>query len=209
MRNILFYLCTLCTLNGISQELGMQYYSTGSGRNLTATFSKSFNNNQFGIGIGYNINRIQQPDDQGFIYHKRLFATKPLQHINFNLFYQRKILKQLKSISPFIFYDFQLKHSTTRSSMFLPFSYDSTEVFDKPEDGILYKNIIRNYGAFTWVENNIGIGYEINLFENLLLNQKFGFGTTIILGNEPRLGKFGTLVELNFFLSLGISYKLK
>jgi|TARA_B110000908_G_scaffold59966_1_gene72844 hypothetical protein len=191
-----------------SQNIGLQYYSTKSGRNITLTFSKTINKSLIGLGLGYNINSMKQPDDQNNVYHKRLFATKPIQHLNFNFFYNRKVLNQLKNIQPFVFYDFQLKHSTTRTRSFLPHSYDSTETYNKPEEGILYKEYIENFGPFTWLENNIGVGFEVNIYNKLYLNQKAGFGATFIFGPEPKLLKTRAVMELNFFLSIGINYKL-
>ncbi len=195
-----------------SQDLGVNYNSTGSGRNLTITYSKNINYNTVSIGIGYNINSIKQPDDQSNIYYKRLYATKPIQHFNFNFSYQHGIFRHLKNIKPFIFYDLQIKYSTTRSSMYIPYAYDSTFLnTNNPDEGILYKNYIAYFGPFTWIENSIGIGFKVDITDRFYLQQRFGAGIHFIYGygyGKDIVLKPKTDWEFMGLLNIGIVYKL-
>jgi len=197
------------TISAQNKKIGLQYYSTGAGKNLTGTISTKKNKNEYGLGLGININNIRQPDDQSNIYYRRLFATKPIHFLNFNFFYQRDIFSALKKIKPFIVYDFQIKHSTTRSSMYIPFDYDSTLVVNEPEEGILYRNYIEYFGPFTWVENSIGIGIHIAITDKIYLTQKIGGGIHFIFGDEPKLVKYRPEWEFMYFLNVGITYKIK
>ena len=83
---LLVGILTIISIDLFSQNIGLNYNSVGSGRNVTGTLSKEFAKSEFGIGLGYNINRIKQPDDQANIYYKRLFATKPIQYLNVEFF---------------------------------------------------------------------------------------------------------------------------
>ena len=197
------------TISAQNKRIGMQYYSTGAGKNLTGTLSIKNNKNEYGLGLGININSIRQPDDEANIYYKRLYATKPIHFFNFNFFYQRDIFSALKKIKPFIVYDFQIKHSTTRSSMYIPFDYDSTLVVDEPEEGILYRNYIEYFGPFTWVESSIGIGINIDITNRISMTQKIGGGIYYIFGDEPKLVKYRPEWEFMYFLNVGITYKIK
>ncbi len=196
-----------------SQDLGVNYNSTGSGRNITLNYTRNIVHNGISLGIGYNINSIKQPDDQGNIYYKRLYATKPYQHLNFNLSYQHDIFYNLEHIKPFIFYDLQVKYSTTRSSMYLPYDYDSTYLnTPNPDDGILYKNYIPYFGPFTWIENSIGIGFKVDITDRFYLKQRFGAGIFFIYGYGT--GKDIVLkrkIDWEFMglLNIGLVYRLK
>ena len=208
---VLFTLTTLIsiTLSAQNKNIGLQFYSTGAGENLTATLSFEKNANKFGFGVGLNINSIRQPDDEANIYYRRLYATKPIHFLNFNAFYQKDIFSSLNKINPFIVYDLQIKHSTTRSSMYLPFDYDSTLVITEPEEGILYRNYIEYFGPFTWIENSIGIGINIDITDKLSLTQKIGGGICIIVGDEPKLVKYSPAWEFMYFVNVGVTYKIK
>lgn len=208
---ILFTLTTLIsiTLSAQNKNIGLQHYSTGAGENLTATLSKIKDKNELGFGVGFNINSIRQPDDEANIYYKRLYATKPIHFLNFNIFYQKDIFTSITKIKTFIVYDLQIKHSTTRSSMYIPFDYDSTLVINDPEEGILYRNYIEYFGPFTWVENSIGIGINIDITDKLSLIQKIGGGIYFIFGDEPKLVKYSPEWEFMYFYNMGITYKIK
>lgn len=204
---------SIFSLSLYSQVLGINYNSTGAGRNITVNYSKNINNHAWSFGIGYNINSIRQPDDEANIYYKRLFATTPAQHLNFNLSYRHNIFYNLKNIKPFVFYDLQIKYSTTRSSMYLPYDYDSTYLNTAhPEDGILYKNHIAYFGPYTWIENSIGIGFKVGITDRFYLQQRFGAGIHFIYGYGS--GKDIVLkqkIDWEFMglLNIGIVYRLK
>lgn len=207
---ILFTLTTLIsiTINAQYKNIGLQYYSTGAGENLTGTLSVKKNKSELGFGLGFNINSIRQPDDEANIYYKRLYATRPIHFFNLNFFYQRDIFSALKKIKPFIVYDLQIKHSSTRSSMYIPFDYDSTLVVNEPEEGILYRKYIEYFGPFTWVENSIGIGVNINVTDKISMTQKIGGGIHFIFGDEPKLVKYRPYWEFMYFFNIGLTYKI-
>jgi hypothetical protein len=168
-----------------SQALLFEVNSTGAGRNVGVLWEKSWSKNTFGAGIGYNINRIKHSDDQNNLYRKRLYATQPVHFLNVHLSYDRVILPALSEhIKPFLFFDVQAKYSGTRNRMFLPYSYDSTATWLKPEDGIRYKEYINFYGPFLWVEPNLGIGFRAMLSQRLYLKQQIGVGVLLTFGSD-------------------------
>lgn len=170
-----------------SQSLNFGFNSTHSGRNVTLAYEKQWKNHEFSFGVGYNVNKLAHNDDQFNFYKKRLFATDPEHHLNIAFTYQRYVLAKIKNIKPFVFYDLQLKYSTTRNRFFLPYTYDSTLVANRPEEGILYREYIENFGPFTWVEQNIGIGFIADLTHRIYLKQRFGVGVDLILGYEDKI----------------------
>jgi len=140
--------------NALSQtDIFTSFNSTLAGRNIAVTLSKKINNKyELGGGIRFNINRLALTDDQGNIYKKRLFATKPLHYFGLQGFYHRYVLNKWKHIKPFLFYDFQLTYSPTRNSTSLPFIYDVNE-------NVLYNDFV-SFGPFTWLEQTIDVGFN-------------------------------------------------
>lgn len=200
------------SLSLYSQDIGLNYNSTGAGRNITVNYAKNFSHKTISVGVGYNINSIRQTDDEANIYYKRLYATKPLYHININLSYYHDIFYNLKHIKPFIFYDLQIKYSTTRSSMYLPYSYDSTYLnTSNPDEGIMYKKETPYFGPFTWFENSIGVGFKVDITDRFYLQQRFGAGIYLIYGygsGKDLVLKRKMEWEFMGLLNIGIFYRL-
>jgi hypothetical protein len=208
MKHLFFLIIAFFCFNGNAQNINLIYYSTGAGKNVTLAYSKEWKTAEFGIGLGCNINSIKQPDDQSNIYYKRLFATKPIHYLNFNMFFNKYFFKNLGQFKPFLFYDFQLKYSTTRSSMFSPYIIDTTDNFSDIVDPYLYRRYIEYFGPFLWIENSVGIGAKININKHLFIAQKIGISCHLIIGDEIDLSKFKTEYEFADFFSFSIGYKL-
>lgn len=186
-------------------QLNCGFNSTMAGRSATLTFSTTINKkHEFGGGLRYNINKLAHVDDQNKVFYKRLYATKSLHYFGIEGYYHCHVIQNWKQIKPFLFYDLQATYSTTRNRDFLPFSYDIN-------GDVLYKEHINNFGPFTWIEQNIGIGFNTNLPGNWFIYEKLGLGTTFILGYDKNLlmknfdwfaWEFGALVNV------GIGYRI-
>jgi hypothetical protein len=85
----LFFLTfiSLVSLHSTAQNIAFNFYSTGTGQNLTINYAFEFEKSELVIGIGYTINKIALPDDQQNVFYKRQYATEPLQHLNLNIYY--------------------------------------------------------------------------------------------------------------------------
>lgn len=197
------------SINSFAQNIDLSYYSTGAGKNITASYSKIIGKSEIGFGLGYNIGSIKQPDDQNNIYYKRLFPTKLIHYLNINAFYNYYFYKKWNCIKPLLFYDLQTKYSTTRSSMYIVHDYDSTLNGDKPEENILYRNYIEYFGPFLWVENSLGVGFKVDITEKVYLKQKVGLGIQILFGEDSRLLKQNPEWEFFPFMNVGVGIKIK
>jgi hypothetical protein len=177
---------------------------TESGRNLCFDYSRSFKeNHSVGLGLRININSIRQPDDQSNFFYKRLYATEFYQFFGIHTFYHRRIFEKWNCFKPYIFYDLQLTKSTTRSSIYSPYTYSST-------GDVLYKNYIEYFGPFVWLEQNIGFGFNITIYKSLSLVEKFGLGYSLIFGDDihlPMKSKYAEF-DLGALLAFGLSMKL-
>ncbi|HNW68897.1 MAG TPA: hypothetical protein PKI01_00730 [Bacteroidales bacterium] len=182
------------------------FNSTHSGRSITLVVSKTFaNRHEFGGGLRFNINKLAHPDDQNNVYLKRLYATKPLHYFGIETFYHFYFFKKWAHVKPFVFYDLQATYSTTRNRMFLPYTYTTNGI-------VLYKEYIELFGPFTWVEQNIGLGFKVDLFNNFFLHEKIGLGTAFILGYDDMLlnKTFNWFAwEFSPLLNVGIGYRFE
>lgn len=187
-QSIFIVLACLVSYNSYCQGLNLAFNSTRAGRNVTVQYEFEKQNHEWSFGLGVNINKRAHNDDQGNVYKKRMFATEPLHYLNFNATYQRYIFTKLKGcLKPFVFYDLQAKYSTTRNRFFFPVGIDSTNFQNDPDGSILYKEFIRSYGPFLWLESNIGIGFKARLTDLWYIKQRFGVGLVSIIGDDDLL----------------------
>ena len=206
MKRFFSLFFVLITLQVYSQNLSLTLYSTGAGKNLTMNYSIQKKSMEFGIGLGCNINPLKQPDNQSNIYYKRLYATKPLHFLNFNLFYNQYVFDKFNQFKPFVFYDFQLKYSTTRSSVGV--TLDTLIIGETPEDlWFSTKENIEYFGPFLWVENSLGIGMRMDVTDHFFISQKLGIGIHLIIGDEPRLFKDYNAWEFHDFYAFALGYR--
>jgi hypothetical protein len=178
--------------------LALNFYSTGTGRNITACYSFELGNNSLGVGAGYNINSVAHPDDQGKVYYKRLYVTEPPHHLNLNLFYHHYVFRKLEHLKTFIFFDFQGKHAPAMNRR-------------QPSSA----GILVYHGPYYWLDATIGAGFHVNIAGNFYLQQKGGFGGHIILKSEHEAERVSTTLiygtgkpvwEFIGLLNIGIAY---
>lgn len=174
------------------------FNSVISGRSINVLVSGQVKNrHEFGGGLRININKDAHNDDQGNIYKKRMYATEPLHYFGLEGFYQIHFLQRLPHIDLFAFYDVQVCYSTTGNRL-LPAEEE-----------------MAHFGPFTWLEQNIGIGFSVDIWDNVFLTQRLGGGMTFILGednpkNEVRddyLMKDAFDYEFGYLFSAGIGYR--
>jgi hypothetical protein len=106
--------------HAFSQHIVFNYYSTGTGQNLTLNYSLSYPTSEIGFGLGWTINSLKHPDNQLNSYYKRQYSTRAIDHLNLNLYFHRYVLKDLEYLNPFLFYDFQGKHSAALNDFVSP-----------------------------------------------------------------------------------------
>lgn len=204
MKKNILLIISLFTINIVvcQNVISLSYNGTGSGRNFILDYSRLIKSNfEFGAGIRINKNRITQPDDENNVFYKRLYATNAWQHFGIHGFFHWYFLTKLPHIQPFLFYDIQMTKSTTRTSMYLPTGYSSTG-----ETVYIYK--VEYFGPFIWIDQNIGLGFKVKIFNSLYLFEKLGVGVSFILGYDYQLPITYDKFEWDFeyLLSTGILY---
>lgn len=199
MKTIIAPFFLLLASTAFSQSISIGFNVTQSGRNVTAVYAKQVKLHEFSFGIGYNINRYAHPDNQFNLYKKRLYATNVLEHINLNFGYQHSIFNALKCVKPFLFFDFQAKYAPTRNKF-------PDRVTVNSEGELIYTKAVATFGPYTWLENNVGIGFTANITDKFYIKQKFGAGIMLILGTDEHLPskyvKSGISTLLNFSLGM-------
>lgn len=203
-KKIFTLLCIAIGIVGYSQSAIVGAFNTTfSGRNVNLMYSKQINKNEFAIGLRYNINKLAHPDDQFNVFLKRLYATKFPHYWGISFFYNRYVIDKWDCVKPFLFYNLQATYSTTRNRAFLPVGTDTNGDF-------LYKESIKIFGPFTWIEQTVGFGIKVNINEKFFLTQKIGAGVAFILGKDEH--RISTYDKFNWefagLIYTGIGYKL-
>ena len=185
------------------------FNSDYSGRSINVLASGQVKNrHEFGGGLRFYINKYAHNDDQNNIFKKRMWATKPIHYFGIEGFYQVHLFQKLPHIDFFAFYNIQLFYSTVRNRIELL----KTDPVTK-ERGLREYNYI--FGPFTWIEQNIGIGFTVDIWNNIFFTQRLGGGTTFILGRDtrkpdtPLLWKPPFTSEFGYLLSVGIGYRFE
>lgn len=200
-RNVFFTIVAIFAIQlGYTQvPVLVDFNSTGSGRSINMLASKQFHNrHELGGGICININKQTLNDDQFCVFRKRMYSIQPIEFFGVEGFYQIHFLKNLEHIDLFAFYDIQYRFSHCRSWF-----------GDYTEEG---KRIYILYGPFHWIEQNIGIGFSVDIWKNLFLIQRIGGGINLIVGyGKPEynamIAKPMTEWEFGYLLSSGIGYR--
>ena len=179
------------------------FNSTHSGRNFSIIYSNILDGkNEIGGGLRFNINQYAHPDDQNNIFYKRLYATNPLHYFGIEAFYNRYIFTNLGNMKPYLFYDIQATYSTTFNRMCLPYTY--------ADDGeMLYKKYEEYFGPYTWIEQCVGLGFNVDIFRNWFFTQKVGIGACFIFGKEYQIPSTwsGFSWEVGLLYNVGIGYR--
>ena len=92
--------------------------------------------------------------------------------------------------------------------MYVPYAFDSSIVSNTPDEKILYRLYIENFGPYLWIENYAGVGFNLEIYNNWFLTQRIGFGGYSVIGDDARLASNYSW-EFGGLLSAGIVYKLK
>lgn len=217
MKKLIFIFILLPYL-GISQNrnLTANYNSVASGKNFSLIYSKmNEKENEYGIGVRYHLNSLKHPDDQFNVYYRRLYATKPLQHFGVEAFYHKRILKEWKTVKPFMFFNFQFSYSTTRNRSFLPYAQEfNGEIVHGDviynNSTTLYKEYIDFFGPYSWLEPTIGFGYNAELKNNFYITSKLGFEVMLVYGRDnDRTTKSLFQREFGYLFNFGIGYHFK
>jgi hypothetical protein len=199
---IITFLFLLVVFNLDAQvDLSVSYNNIHSGNSMLILCSKKINPKyELGGGIRFNINSKEQGDDQNNVFYDRLYATEPYQYFGIDAHINRYIFLKMENVKPFIFYDLQLAYSTTHNRFFNP-------IGQLTNGNYVYEETITGFGPFLWVENYVGVGFKVDLYESFFLTQRLGFGVDLIFGYDEYLSQmavekfaweFGGIIDVGF-----------
>jgi len=203
---ILGFILILAKQGNCQNELIGNFNSCHSGRSVDLIYNHIFKKDfKFGLGILFNLNNLNMPDNQGNIYKKRLHAENFSQRFGLQVFFIQPIFKKLTDLQIDFFYNLQLKRATTQNRFFSP--YLDQEI--NPYFLLVESNFSSD--PYFWIQNTFGIGLEFKLFQQFYLNQKLGFGIELIHLRfpenyiQPKKWDWAFAKQFN----VGLVYKLK
>jgi len=163
-------------------EVVGNFNSCHSGRTLDIVLNHNFKNEfKLGVGVLFNLNNLQFPDNQSNVFKKRLHSQTFFQHIGLHVIYIKPLYKSKRGVEFDLFYNLQIKRASTKSAAFTPLLNPDLN----PNFLLIESNL--NFGPFLWLQNSIGIALEYNLWKQFYLNQKLGFGLEFIHGKIDNL----------------------
>lgn len=200
------FLLTACC--SFAQNAAKINFNTSTLReSIIVGYSRTFHqNHEIEVGLRFHINRLAMPDDQQSIYYRRLYASSFAQHFGLQLGYNWCFLPRLDHLKPFVFYELQAAYSTTRNHGFSP-----TINFNDGSYSI--EEYTESFGPFLWLQNTIGVGFNVEIWKSFYLFEKIGFNATQIIGNDDKLmpdpfQKFPWLVnEFGYMILAGVGYR--
>ena len=140
-----------------------------------------------------------------------MWATDPIHYFGLEGFYQVHLFQKLPHVDVFAFYDIQLVYSTVRNR--------SDDLFTDPITGEKeLREVTAIFGPFTWIEQNIGIGFTVDIWKNIFFTQRLGGGACLILGRDKPLSetkrhyiinKAPCTFSFGYLLSVGIGYRFE
>ena len=201
----LFLLVTCCSF---AQNAATISFNTSTLReSVVIGYSRALHqNHEIEVGLRFHINRLVMPDDQESIYYRRMYASNFVQHLGLQLGYSWYFLPRLEHLRPFVFYELQAAYSTTRNRGY-GYTYYIEECSSQLEEYLV------SFGPFLWLQNTIGVGFNVDIWKSLYLFEKIGFNATQIIGNDENLmpepfQKFPWLVnEFGYMISVGVGYR--
>jgi hypothetical protein len=185
------------------------FNSVISGRSINLQLSGQIDNrHEIGGGVRININKNKHNDDQNNIFIKRMYATKPLHYFGIEGFYHIHFLQKLQHLDFFAFYDVQACYSTTGNRV-------RHNEINLSTGECEHNEYFRHFGPFVWLEQNIGIGFSVDIWKNIFITQRLGVGVCFIMGKDrvPDDNKDYFLPknpfenEFGYLLSVGIGYR--
>ncbi len=195
----------------ISQSLLFSFNSTASGQSISFDYNLDRNKLQIGFGLGVNISKYKPEKNYNELFYKKLNPEKLHEYFALKTYIHYKFISQ-PNFNLYGFYDLQIRRGGAKSQIFSGYGYDSTLIITKPEEGIIYNELILEYGPYFWLENTFGIGFDLDFNEKFYLRHRFGVGSTLVLGTDKGndiVNHTGSIWVIGYLINIGVGYKLK
>lgn len=207
-KAILLFSCIFVMCCSFAQNAAKISFNTSTLREgVIVGYSRTFHqNHEIEVGLRFHINKLAMPDDQQSIYYRRMYASSFAQHFGLQLGYNWYFLPKLEHLKPFVFYELQAAYSTTRNHGFGP-------TYNLNDGNYSIEEYTESFGPFLWLQNTIGVGFNVEIWKSFYLFEKIGFNTTQIIGNDDKLmpdpfQKFPWLVnEFGYMIMAGVGYR--
>jgi len=207
MKYVLIFILFISNLTYSQFNLETNFNSVSTGRNQSLSLNYYFKKFQVGFGAKYNFNKLTN-FPQNVFYKKTFYAINDSEHwgLEFNLKHEIFNLKNV--LKSYIFFNSQYTKSHIRFETY----YAVSELVPNPTSELdyLYVKHVDFIGPIIALENNIGLAFEIFIFDNVYLSQKFGIGLMLFknLDKNTILVGGGNWV-FSEMLSFGIGYKFE
>jgi hypothetical protein len=180
--------------------LSLGFHSVQTGRNIAATFNKSFKKHTFYLGPKFLINRTPV-DNQNHVFYKRFHASNFKEHFGLVFGYHFIFRKSDQGFSPLIFVDFQYLNASLRR-----YGFNFSLLPNGGIKGLTFKD--ERLGSTTALENSLGVGFRVHLTEYLSLIEKIGLNYNLFTDLPKKYFLERISTEFGLILSASLVYNL-
>lgn len=205
---IVLFISMLAACCSFAQNAATISFNTSTLReSLIVGYSRTFHQtHEIEVGLRFHLNKLAMPNDQQSIYSRRMYASSFAQHLGLQLGYNWYFLPRLNYLKLFVFYELQAAYSTTRNHGYGP-------TYNLNDGSYSIEEYTESFGPFLWLQNTIGVGFNVDIWKSFYLFEKIGFNATEIIGNDEKLmsdpfQKFPWLVnEFGYMMMAGVGYR--
>lgn len=148
----------------------------------SGTLEVGYGINNHIISLGYQLNRDCRPtNDESDVFKHRFYGRTLVEQSSLSLGYEYKFRLHNSSWRPVVFATAIVSHAPVRNYWM---AMDSTGTFNE---------IVAEIPPMTVIETYIGCGFDLDLFSNFYLFQKWGVGYSQFIGvSNGNMNEFGT-----------------
>ncbi|PWH87225.1 hypothetical protein [Brumimicrobium oceani] len=198
----LLLLFTTSSFAQLSFESNFNLVHIGRNQNILAKYQW----NKFSVlaGIKYNFNKeISFPSGQRHFFKKSFWALDFKEHIGLEFGAQFVLLKKT-NVELFTFYQAQITKSHIRHESY--YALFPLVPYPQPESDYAY-TLSKNFIGPVWaLENNFGIGVNVNFTDFLYLSTKLGGGLVFYNNTDPNNFIGSEMWELSELFSMGMGW---
>ena len=174
-----------------SQKLQVTNNNSMEDHSLGLNYSKNIGQSEIGVGVSYIIskgshNKIGTHDR---FYYSDHDGNNFLENLQLNVFYNYYIPFELKRIEPFVFYNVNIK-------------YSCYTVYDREVTNTQF-----TYGPFLYMDNSLGLGFNVKLGEKFYITPQAGSGIRLKFDNPNSADPTGFDTDFFLHFKAGVGYR--
>ncbi len=189
---------SFCQINHLA---GLTFRSTGTGRNIAATYQLQWRKHNIHLDLKWHINR-KPVDNQDHVFFKRFYASTFSEHIGFAAGYYYQLFRDRKTINPLLFLDAQYLRAPI-----MRYGFTRQLIPGGGSKGLVFHDELSK--PMIAIENSIGIGFTAILGDRMYLIEKLGVSHHLFTALDRSLFHFSDVeTQFGYLISMSLLYDI-